>query len=141
MPRGTLLAFDFGLRYTGVAIGEATLNSTRPLQTIETTGYRERLNQALAITKNWDPVLLVVGLPLDKEGNEQPLSQECRQFAQQLEQLTGIKTTLIDERYTSLEADLIMKERGMKVKDRNLMQHAQAAAIILQSYMESLGNE
>ena len=58
-----------------------------------------------------------------------------------LEKLTGVKTSFTDERYTSLEADLRMKERGLNVKDRMLSQHAEAAAIILQSYMESLDNE
>ncbi|KXW55979.1 Holliday junction resolvase RuvX [Ferrovum sp. PN-J185] len=137
MPEGTLLAFDYGLRFTGIAIGELALRTARPLETIETKNYSECLNLANMIVREWDPVLLVVGLPLDKEGNEQPLTEACRQFARDLESLTSIKSVLIDERYTSLEADLRMKERGLKVKDRMLTQHAEAAAIILQSYMES----
>ncbi|MBU6468053.1 MAG: Holliday junction resolvase RuvX [Betaproteobacteria bacterium] len=141
MPKGTLLAFDFGLRYTGVAIGEASLGVSRPLHTIETTNDKDRLNQAMAVVKEWDPVRLIVGLPLDKEGKDQSITEQCRLFAHDLEKLTGVKTSFTDERYTSLEADLRMKERGLNVKDRMLSQHAEAAAIILQSYMESLDNE
>ncbi|MDE1941896.1 MAG: Holliday junction resolvase RuvX [Betaproteobacteria bacterium] len=138
MPEaGTVLAFDFGLKHTGVALGELGSGLCRPLATIHCASRADRWKAVERLMKEWEPVRLVVGLPLDADGNEQETTRQCRNFATELESRTGLPTALVDERYTSLEADAALREQGYTQQQRAEAEHAEAAALILRSYLES----
>ena len=113
MRRGTVLAFDFGERRLGVAVGELELGLAHPLETIVTQSGAARLAAVERLVREWAPVRFVVGLPLTLEGGEQPSSKRSRRFAQQLQQRFGVPVALVDERFTSHSAGLALGEAGV----------------------------
>ncbi len=134
---GTVLSFDYGLKFIGVAIGQRITGTCRPLQTIRANTRNARWQAIEQLLREWDPELLVVGLALDQEGGEQETTRQCRNFAQTLASRTGLQIALVDERYTSLEADQSLRQQGVRRKERAEQEHAEAAALILRSYLES----
>ena len=128
MPELTLLAFDFGLKKIGVAMGNTVLKQAKPLSIIRAQTRQERFAQIEALIKTWQPDLLVVGLPLTTEGEEQYASSHSRPFANQLHGRFNKPVVLVDERGSSLEAQAIL---GTHEED-----DAVAAAVILQRYFD-----
>ncbi len=135
--QGPVLAFDYGLKYTGVAIGDLGTGICRSLGTLTALTREARSTAIKRLLKEWEPVMLVVGLALDADGAEQESSRRCRNFATELASTSGLPTALVDERYTSLEADSLLREQGLRAQDRAAAEHGAAAAIILHSYLES----
>ena len=89
-PEQTLLAFDFGLRKVGVALGNTLLRQAQPLEIIDTEVKVRRFERIDALLAIWQPQKLVVGLPLALDGGEQPASRQARRFAGQLAARTGL---------------------------------------------------
>lgn len=128
MPEETLLAFDYGAKKLGVALGNSLLKQARPLDLILEPTRDGRFARIEALLKTWQPERLVVGLALATDGSEQYASQHCRRFARQLEGRFGIPVVLVDERGSSVEAQKITG---------NAPDDAVAAAIILQRYFDA----
>jgi putative Holliday junction resolvase len=136
--RGIVLAFDYGLKRTGAAIGEIGTGLCRPLGTFDTSSREKRWNAVQQLLREWAPARLVVGLPLDADGSEQEATRRCRNFATELESVTGLPVALVDERFSSLEADQVLRQRGLNSAERAAEENGEAAAIILRSYLESM---
>jgi len=120
----TILAFDFGLKRIGVAVGNTLLRAAQPLTVIHAPtndGKFEAIGRLLA---QWQPQRCVVGLPKHGDGTEHEMSARCRRFANQLHGRFGVPAVLVDERYSSA---VLEQKRGETVD-------AEAAAIILQQY-------
>ena len=98
---GIILAFDFGLKRIGVAIGSTLLKTARPLTIIHGESNSVRFNAIEALIREWQPVGLIVGLPLHADGTEHEMTKRCRRFANQLTGRFNISATLVDERYSS----------------------------------------
>lgn len=130
MPEETLLAFDYGLKKIGVAIGNTLTGQARPLQIFKPATRQQRFEVISALLAAWEPDRLVVGLPLTLEGGEQYASQQSRRFANQLHGRYGLPVELVDERGSSLEAQQLL---GTHADD-----DAMAAAVILQRYLDAL---
>ena len=131
LPSGTVLAFDFGAKRTGVAVGELSLRIAHPLITIRAASDRERMQQVAALIKEWAPVLLVVGLPGGADGGEHAFAARCRAFARRLQRDFRIETRLVDERLTSDQAGRALSEAGgSRARDD------EAAAVILQQWLD-----
>jgi putative holliday junction resolvase len=128
MPEETLLAFDYGAKKLGVALGNTLLKQARPLDLILEPTRAGRFARIAALLATWQPERLVVGLALATDGTEQYASQHCRRFARQLEGRFGIPVELVDERGSSVEAQKITG---------NAPDDAVAAAIILQRYFDA----
>jgi putative Holliday junction resolvase len=128
MPEETLLAFDYGAKKLGVALGNTLLKQARPLDLILEPTRDGRFARIAALLATWQPERLVVGLALATDGTEQYASQHCRRFARQLEARFGIPVVLVDERGSSVEAQKITG---------NAPDDAVAAAIILQRYFDA----
>jgi len=122
----TLLAFDFGQKRLGVAVGNDFLKQAQPLTVITAESNQAKFDAIAALLREWQVSHCVVGLPSYPDGTEHDMSARCRRFAHQLEGRFGITTTLVDERYTSA---VIHARRG-EVDD------ARAAALILQQYFD-----
>ena len=137
MPEGLVLAFDFGTRRIGVALGEASLGTARPLTTIDNAANDARFEAIGKLIAEWQPVRLVVGLPLAMDGSEHEMTGRCRRFAQQLEGRYRLPVELVDERLTSVEAESHLAGRGLDWKQRKAELDAEAAATILESYFAS----
>lgn len=129
MPEETLLAFDYGAKKLGVALGNTLLKQARPLEIILEATRVGRFARIQALLEQWQPERLVVGLALATDGSEQYASQHCRRFARQLEGRFGLPVVLVDERGSSMQAQ---KMTGNDPDD------AVAAAIILQRYFDAL---
>ena len=134
-PRsGTVLAFDFGERRIGIAVGELQLGVAHPLDTIDAQANDVRFVRIEALVNEWQPVLLLVGLPLALDGSEHAMTALARRFAQRLRGRYGIETRMVDERLTSVEAEQQARDIGLDVRrDRSKIDQL-AAKLILEGY-------
>jgi putative Holliday junction resolvase len=139
-PEGTWLGFDFGMRRIGVAVGQT---ATRTAGALVTVSHAEQPDwQAITkLVQEWKPSGLVVGLPLDSDGNETDMSRAARRFASDLGQRFNVPVFFIDERLTSIMAGTQFAEarsegRARRKDARKL--DAMAAKIILENWLQSL---
>lgn len=140
-PQGYVLAFDFGERRIGVALGEHLLGIAHPLTTIDTEANDERFRIIGELIAEWQPQKLVVGLPAHLDGQEHALSLLCKKFARRLNGRFGLPVVLIDERLTSAEASQSLNQAGVRGRKQKIMLDQVAAQHILQSYFDGLPNE
>ncbi len=122
----TILAFDFGLKRIGVAVGNSILKQAQPLTIITAATNDDKFSAIAQLVREWEPDLAVVGMPLHPDGAEHEMSVRCRRFANQLHGRFGLATILVDERYSSA---VLSQQRGELIDD-------QAAAIILQQFFD-----
>jgi len=134
LANGTVLAFDFGERRIGVAVGELELGIAHPLETIDAAANDARFTRIAALLQEWRPVLLVVGLPLALDGSEHRLTGLARKFAQRLQGRFGIETRLVDERLTSAEAQREARASGLTDRDSKRHLDPLAAKLILEAF-------
>jgi putative Holliday junction resolvase len=120
----TVLAFDFGLKRIGVAVGNTLLKQAQPLKVISALTNDAKFSEIGALIEEWQPARCIVGVPYHPDGAEHEMTVRCRRFANQLNGRFGVATVLVDERYSSA---VISSRRGEAVD-------ADAAAIILQQY-------
>lgn len=130
MPEHTLLAFDYGTKKIGVAIGNTLTRHARPLTILVSATRQQRFQAIEQLLAEWAPDIVVVGLPLTLDNQEQYASLQARRFANQLHGRFGVKVELVDERGSSLEAQQIL---GTNAPD-----DAMAAAVTLQRYLDAL---
>jgi len=136
--KGTAMAFDFGERRIGIAIGEHLLGTATPLTTIDNESNEIRFEMITALIKEWQPKLLVVGYPLNSNGTEHNITQLCKKFARRLNGRFNLPVMMIDERYSSIEASNRLNETGIKGRAQKAVIDQVAAQTILQSYFDSL---
>jgi len=137
-PSGTIIAFDFGLRRIGVAVGQTVTGSASILEVVPATD--KPVWQAITrIVDEWKPAAFVVGLPLAEDGGETGMSEAARRFGRQLEGRYKTPVFYQDERLTSRGAEqrfVAARSRGgMKRKDAAL-KDAIAAQIILENWLQ-----
>lgn len=138
-PAGTIIAFDFGLKRIGVAVGQTLTGSASALAVVPFANKPDWQ----AITKilgEWKPAAIVVGLPLAGDGGETDMSEAARRFGRQLEGRFSIPVWFEDERLTSFSAEQrfigARAGSGMRRKDAAL-KDAIAAQIILESWFQA----
>ena len=129
VPAGqqTFLALDYGLKRTGVAVGNRLLKTATPQGTIAAEGDA-RFAKIAERLKEWQPDALVVGVPTHPDGGEHENTLRARKFARQLRGRFGLAVYEVDERYSTTEAHA----QGAKDAD------AAAAAIILEQFLRSI---
>jgi putative holliday junction resolvase len=120
----TILAFDFGLKRIGVAVGEPELRSAHPLPAISDFAQVEKL------VAEWQPAHLVVGRPTSANGEPHKMTRQAEDFARRLERRFKLPVARVDERYTSVEAE--SRLRGLKKKAVDSV----AAQLILEQYFD-----
>jgi putative holliday junction resolvase len=133
------LAFDYGNRRTGAALGDDLTGQARALGSMDGDDWEA----ILALIAQWRPAALIVGLPLDEDGSEQPMTAAARRFAAEVGRRSGLPVHFADERYSSRAADDWLREarasgrlsRRVRKGDRD----AQAARVILQQWLEDRG--
>jgi putative Holliday junction resolvase len=132
----TLLAFDFGHKRIGVAIGNTLTQTARPLTTVhaECRGARDAALRVL-ITE-WQPQKLVVGLPVHVDGTEHEMTQQARRFSCWLEETFRLPVALVDERLTTRAAQSLLEESGRYGDKARAERDAVAAQVILQAYFD-----
>jgi putative Holliday junction resolvase len=133
---GTILAFDFGTRRIGVAVGETAIGLAHPLVTIAAEQNEHRFAAIESLISEWRPSMLVVGLPLHADGTEHALTARARRFAKQLEGRFGLTAELIDERFTTHAATAALSDAGVKARSHKGVRDQVAAQLILQTYFD-----
>ena len=128
------LGFDFGTRRIGVSVGDSVTRSARPLPAItQDWSAIGRLNA------EWGPAAFVVGLPLGRDGEDQPMTGRARAFAAELKSRFGRPVYLCDERYTSVAAqgDLRLARAGgtLRRRVRKGDEDSAAARLILEQWL------
>ncbi|MGV3346609.1 Holliday junction resolvase RuvX [Enterobacteriaceae bacterium LUAb1] len=140
METETLLAFDFGTKSIGVAVGQTLTGSARPLLALKAQDGIPDWQKIKNLLQEWQPQRLVVGLPLNMDGSEQPLTQRARKFANRLHGRFGLQVELQDERLSTVEARADLFSRGgYRALEKGNVDSA-AAALILESWFESQYN-
>lgn len=134
---GTVLAFDLGLKRTGVASGELSLGVAHPLTVFTADSGSARLTAIAQLVAEWQPVLLVVGLPLHPDGAEHDMTRAARNFAAKLETRFKLPVFLVDERYTSAVAEDTLHAAGIHGKKNKARLDAVAAQLILQGFFDA----
>ena len=133
---GTVLAFDFGIRRIGVAVGEMLLGQARPLATIDAEANERRFAELTRLITDWQPARLVVGLPLAMDGSDHEMTARAQRFARQLAGRYRLPVELVDERLSSVDAEAGLRAQGMAWRQRKKQLDASAAAILLQDYFD-----
>lgn len=126
LVNATIIAFDFGIKRIGVAVGNTFLKQAQPLTVIAAESNDVKFDAIAALLKEWQVSHCVVGFPSHPDGTEHEMSARCRRFSNQLQGRFGVTTTMVDERYTSA---VIVAKPGAVID-------AQAAALILQQYFD-----
>ncbi|MBT8132712.1 MAG: Holliday junction resolvase RuvX [Gammaproteobacteria bacterium] len=136
---GTVIAFDFGLRRIGIAVGEIQLRSASGLKTINARQDAPDWDAIAAVLKEWQPATLVVGLPRYTDGSDSTMATAARDFADQLSHRFNIPVEMIDESLTSRAADAeLVQLRRDGVLGRKISRDDSdrvAARLILESWM------
>jgi putative Holliday junction resolvase len=150
----TILAFDFGEKRIGVAVGNDFLRQAQDLKTLHAETVDARFMQIAALIAEWLPQRLVVGMPQaledanadvnDNAADSKPAAvsktaQRARRFANQLNGRFGLPVVLVDERYSSQEADAEQRSlRSAGLARRSAANDQRAAQVILQRYLDAL---
>jgi len=133
-----VLAFDFGHRRIGVACGDTLSRTAAALRGVPASGGEPRWEIIDALLREWQPTLLVVGLPYNVDGSESAMTRHARDFAAALSHRHPLEVRLIDERYSSTEAEARLKgARASGLRRRRVVKadvDAEAACVILERW-------
>ncbi len=129
-----VLGFDFGTHSIGVAVGQTVTGTASPLAALKAKDGQPNWEIVEKLMKEWQPEFLVVGLPLNMDGTEQPLTDLARKFANRLHGRFGIQVILQDERLTTVAAkETLFGRGGYKQLQKGKVDSA-AAQLILEDY-------
>lgn len=103
----SLLAFDFGLKRIGVAVGQSVTRTAKAIAVLEVVSKQERLAAIGPLINAWQPDILVVGQPFHPDGQPHEMTHLSARFGRQMSEHFRLPMRLVDERYTSVEASRI----------------------------------
>jgi putative Holliday junction resolvase len=127
----TVIGFDFGSHWIGVAVGQTLTREATPLPALRNGDWK-----AIArLLDEWQPQQLVVGLPLSMNGENQEMTAPAKRFGRQLEGRFGVTTCMVDERLTTREAYQIAVERQQYKSKTEI--DSLSAAIITESWLQN----
>lgn len=135
----TALAFDFGLRRIGVAVGNTLTSTAQPLATLQARAGAPDWDAIARCIGEWNPGVLVVGAPCNMDGTPGPLTAGAQAFASELSARFGIRAELVDERLSSREAGQALKSRrqsgelGRRVRRADV--DREAACVLLRQWL------
>lgn len=132
----TVLAFDFGTRRIGVAVGDLATRLAHPLATIDAEPDEQRFAAIAALVAEWKPARLVVGLPLHADGTPHETTARAQRFGRQLAGRTGVPVEYADERHTTTAAATSLAEAGRTGKRARAVRDQVAAQLILQGWLD-----
>ncbi len=131
-----ILGIDFGEARMGLAVSDPTGFLASGIGTVKVTGFKSAVEAAVNAVKEHKAELIVVGLPVNMDGSQGERANKCRDFAKEVEEKSGIKAVMYDERRTTILAAGFMNETGTFGKKRKDAIDTLSAQIILQSYLD-----
>ena len=141
MPSGVFLGFDFGMKRIGCAVGQAMINSARPLSTLKAQHGSPDWQQVKNLITEWRPQALLVGYPTNIDGSEQFTSVAAKKFANRLHGRFGLPVHLVDERLTTVEARQCLFDEGGYRKITDSEVDSYAAKLIVEQWFSEQGTE
>ena len=114
-----IVAFDFGEKKIGVAVGQTSTYTSSPLQVIFNNHDKVNWNEISILLEEWKPELILVGKPLNMDGTDSEIMKKVDAFYKKLESLYDAKFEYVDERLTTFEARDILKENNVETVDAN----------------------
>lgn len=133
---GNVLAFDYGLRRIGVALGNPLTGSARPLAPLAARDGVPDWEQVRRLFAEWSPARVLVGLPLNMDGTDSAMSERAARFMRRLHGRFGVRCELVDERLSTFEARERLREGNAKATLDSV-----AACIILEDWFAAGGSE
>lgn len=132
----TVLAFDFGTRHIGIAVGQTLTGTATPLTVLKAKDGQPNWSELLQHIADWQPGQLIVGLPLNIDGTESEFCKRARNFARRLRGRSACKVIMFDERLSTREAKRAASSSRANRNYREFPVDALAACLILQSWLE-----
>ncbi len=133
----TVLAFDYGLKSIGVAVGQSLTGSASTLKALKAQDGTPDWQQIEQLLKEWQPAFVVVGLPLNMDGTEQPFTARVHKFVNRLHGRFGVQVKTHDERLTTVDARAdLFAQGGFKKLSKDAVD-CWSAKLILESYFEN----
>lgn len=133
---GTLLAFDFGTKSIGVAVGQRITGTARPLTALKANDGTPDWNLIERLLKEWQPDDVIVGLPLNMDGTEGERARKSRKLAKTVEIWSGLPVRMWDERQTTCAAADLLDESGTFGAKRKSILDSVSATVILDDYIQ-----
>lgn len=133
----TLLGFDFGLKHIGVAVGQTLTGTARALTSLTARNGVPDWQEIARLIATWHPDAIVIGIPLNMDGSEQPLTHAARRFSDELQQRFLLPVHPMDERLSSVEARAYLFEQGGYKALKKSAIDSLAAQLILESWLKS----
>ncbi|MBS1789544.1 MAG: Holliday junction resolvase RuvX [Acidobacteria bacterium] len=133
-----VMAIDYGTKSIGLAICDELQLSVRPLTTIRSPELSRASKHIGELATTYEVGTLVVGLPLNMDGSRGEAVEKVEKFVAELQSHVSVPIEMIDERLTSYEADQILREMGVSLKERKAKSDEYAAVLILQDYLDGL---
>lgn len=130
-----ILSVDYGDSRTGIAICDRMEILASPVCVINQSYEPKLIDEIDNIVKKHSPELIVVGLPKNMDGSLGERAGKCTAFAERLEEKTGIRTVLWDERLTTVSAHRALSDNNVRGKKRKAVVDAVSAVMILESYI------
>jgi putative Holliday junction resolvase len=130
------LGVDLGRARIGLALADDVLRTARPLRVVTRRGEEKDLAEIVEAAREYEVERAVLGLPLNMDGSEGASARLARAFAPKLEAALGVPVELFDERLSTFEAETRLRDRGFSAKDARSRVDAEAAAVILQGWLD-----
>ncbi|MDH3325295.1 MAG: Holliday junction resolvase RuvX [Gammaproteobacteria bacterium] len=130
----SVLAFDFGLKRIGVAVGQSITKTAQPLPLLNAENGAPQWEQVQQLIDQWQPQLLVVGVPVHMDGTEQDLTRFAKRFGNRLHGRFYLPVEWVDERLTSYEAESILDDLNYKQSNDKIGVDSVSAMLILEQY-------
>lgn len=136
----TVLVFDFGLKRTGVAVGNTIVGTASAVETLRSVNNKPNWDGIERLIKQWSPSQLVVGMPKQLDGEDTPLTAPIEKFCNQLHGRFNLPVAQANEQFTSIEAGRMLKEvrqagRKRKVKKEEVDQLS--AVLIFENWYQN----
>jgi len=138
---GRVLALDVGKKRIGLAMSDELGLTAQGLPTLERTRVREDMEKLAGLAREKGVSLLLIGYPLHLSGAQSRQSQLVREFGDRLGRHSGIPVVYHDERFTSVEANRVLRDSGISQAKRSGAVDRLAAVILLESYLDSMSLE
>ena len=136
-----IMALDIGEVRVGIAISDPGERVASPVTVLPSTEVKACAKSFMRVLEDWEPELLVSGLPYTLSGEEGPQAARIRAFAAEVSKRTGIPVEFSDERLSSTEAKRSLREKGMSEREMRGKIDMIAASIFLQSWLDARANE
>jgi putative Holliday junction resolvase len=125
-----IVAFDFGTKKIGVAVGQTATYSSSPLQIIINKDNKVNWSEISILLNEWNPELIIVGKPLNMDGTDSEIMKQVEKFYEKLKNTFDVNLEYIDERLTTFEAKQILEDTDIDQVDAN------AAKILIDNWFE-----